>query len=133
MAPPASSARFLTELAYEPAPGVECYFDLTAPLVYESVKAGRRIEADAGFRTNFVTGRKLLLVRRIVQDKMNRAAVIHDLLYETGEVSRSVADDVFLEAMLACEVARWRAYAAWTAVRAMGWKFYRSPSKEQLA
>ena len=130
---PGNNARFLTELAFKPAPGVDCYFDLTAPLVYDSIKAGRRIEADVGFRTNFVTGRKLLLVRRIVQDKMNRAAVIHDLLYETGEVSRSVADDVFLEAMLACEVAAWRAYAAWAAVRAVGWRFYSRPAQGQVA
>lgn len=118
-------AAFLTELEDRPAarPG---YFTLTAPLAFDSVKAGRLFEAEAGFETNYVTGRKLLVVRRIVQPKMDPAAVIHDLLYETGVVSRSLADAVFLEAMLVLGVARWRAYAAYAAVRVCGWRFYRA-------
>lgn len=116
-------SKFLTDLKDKPAER-SGYFNLTAQLDYQSKLYGGVLSAPVGFETNYVTGRKLLVVRRIVQDKMNRAAVIHDLIYETGMLSRRMADDIFLEAMLACNVARWRAYAAWSAVRLVGSKFY---------
>lgn len=119
-------ARFLTPLPVQDRPAERAgHFSLIAPVGFYSVKTGLEHTAQAGFVTNYVTGRKLLVVRRIVQDKMNPAAVIHDLLYETGAVSRAVADAVFLEAMLVLDVARWRAYLAYVAVRACGWQFYR--------
>lgn len=121
------SAAFLAGLPLDDKPAARPgYFALVSPLSFESAKAKRVFEAEAGFETNYVTGRKLLVVRRIVQDKMNPAAVIHDLLYETGAVSRALADAVFLEAMLVLGVAYWRAYAAYTAVRICGWRFYRA-------
>lgn len=116
-------SRFITELAYEPAARPD-YFVLLSPLEYFSDHAAITITAPAGFETNFVTGRKLLVVRRIVQDKMNAAAVVHDTLYDTGCVPRAVADEVFYEAMLVLGVARWRAWLAWSAVRLCGAKFY---------
>jgi hypothetical protein len=115
---------FLTRLAYVDAPGAPGYYDLIASLGFWSERAQREIWADAGFRTNFVTGRKLLIVRRIVQDKMNPAAVIHDVLYAEGTLSREMADAVFRDAMLASGVAAWRAWAAWLAVRTFGGRFF---------
>ena len=117
-------SRFLSELLYKPSDR-DGFFLLTAPLVYDSDVARRRMTAPAGFETNFVTGRKLLFVRRIVQDKMNPAAVVHDQLYDEGLLSRSMADAVFREAMLVSGVASWRAWAAWAAVRAFGGQFYK--------
>lgn len=102
------------------------YFILIVALLYSSDAAKITITAPAGAETNFVTGRKLLVVRRIVQDKMNPAAVIHDELYGSGMVSRAMADAVFREAMLVSGVAAWRAWAAWAAVRAFGGQFYKS-------
>jgi hypothetical protein len=114
---------FIGELQYIDAP-IYNYYDLTARLGFRSDRAMCDIWAEIGFRTNFVTGRKLFIVRKIVQDKMNRAAVIHDVLYATGAVSREMADAVFRDAMLASNVARWRAWAAWAAVRTFGGQFY---------
>lgn len=120
-------AGFLTALPVQDRLAARAgFYELTAPVGYYSAKAGREFTAQAGFQTNYVTGRKLLVVRRIVQDKMNPAAVIHDLLYDTGAVSRTMADAVFLEAMIELDVAVWRAYAAYAAVRACGWAFYRA-------
>jgi hypothetical protein len=128
-------ARFLTELPVKDRPASRAgHFSLVAPVGFYSVKSGQEHTAQIGFETNYVTGRKLLVVRRIVQPKMDPAAVIHDLLYETGAVSRALADAVFLEAMLVLGVAAWRAYAAYAAVRICGWKFYRAtlaPAAEQ--
>lgn len=122
-------SRFVTALLYEPAARAD-YFVLLAELEYFSDYAGITITAPAGFETNFVTGRKLLVVRRIVQDKMNAAAVVHDQLYGSGAVPRDVADEVFHEAMLVLGVARWRAWLAWAAVRFCGEQFYRTAPKD---
>lgn len=125
-------SQFLSPLEYRSSHRAG-YYVLIEPLSYHSALLGAVILIPAGFETNFVTGRKLLVVRRIVQDKMNRAAVVHDLLYATGAVPRDLADDVFHEAMRADAVVRWRAWAAWLAVRLCGWPFYRQQDEEKAA
>lgn len=124
--------RFLTYLAYVDAP-VSGYYDLIMPLGFYSKRMDMEIWADKGFRTNFVTGRKLLFVRRIVQDKMNPAAVIHDVMYCQGKISREMADAIFRDAMLASGVASWRAWAAWAAVRTFGGQFYTEKAEDKAA
>ena len=114
---------FQTALEYVDAPVVG-YYDLTGRLGFASARAGFEIWAEIGFRTNFVTGRKLIVVRRIVTDAMNEAAVVHDVMYETGSVSRAMADAIFRDAMLFSGVESWRAWAAWAAVRAFGAPHY---------
>lgn len=114
---------FLSPLQYVDAP-VPGYYDLTDRLGFFSARANVDVWAEAGFRTNFVTGRKLFIVRKIVQDKMNPAAVIHDVLYATGALPREMADAIFRDAMLVLGVASWRAWAAWAAVRTFGGRFY---------
>ena len=116
--------RFVSDLQYIDA-DVPGYYDLTARLGFESARANMILWAEPGFRTNFVTGRKLFVVRKIVQDKMNAAAVIHDVAYTYGAQSREMADAVFRDAMLASGVASWRAWAAWAAVRLVGGRFYK--------
>lgn len=117
-------SHFHGPLAYEASPR-DGYYILIKTLMYSSDAANLTITVPRGSETNFVTGRKLLIVRRIVQDKMNAAAVIHDSLYSDGMLSRQLADEVFREAMLVSGVARWRAWAAWSAVRLMGGQFYK--------
>lgn len=123
---------FHSDLVYLPAKRAG-FFNLVEPLVYCSDLTGTCIVVPAGFETNFVTGRKLLVVRRVVQDKMNAAAVVHDSLYGDGSVPRDVADDVFHEAMLVLGVAKWRAWAAWCAVRLFGRQFYRKHDEKKAA
>ena len=115
--------RYLGRLDYLPAP-VPNFYDLTSMLGFESARANITIIALPGFRTNFVTGRKLFVVRRVVTDQMNRAAVIHDQLYDKKPVSRAMADAIFRDAMLVDDVPAWRAWLAWSAVRVCGWQFY---------
>jgi len=119
--------KFLGKLEFVPAEGRRGFFELTAMLAFESERAQITVVAMPGFITNFVTGRKLLVVRRIVTDSMNAAAVIHDQLYDKGSsigVSREMADAIFRDAMLASDVTAWRAWAAWAAVRTFGGQFY---------
>lgn len=49
-----------------------------------------------------------------------RAAILHDRLYETAEISRQAADDVFYRALRADGVARWRAAIFYAGVRIGG-------------
>lgn len=123
-------SHFHGPLVYEDSPRAG-YYILLAALMYSSDAANLTITAPRGSETNFVTGRKLLVVRRIVQDKMNPAAVIHDMLYSDGMLSRRLADEVFREAMLECGVAWWRAWAAWAAVRTFGGQFYKGQESNQ--
>lgn len=54
------------------------------------------------------------------------AATIHDRLYATAELSRKAADAVFLNALRASGVARWRAWLMWAGVRLGGhWRYNR--------
>lgn len=115
--------RYIGELLYRDAPR-NGYYLLTAMLGFESERAGITIIALPPFETNFVTGRKLFFVRKIVTDAMNPAAVIHDKLYDLPVVSRAMADAIFRDAMLVSGVAAWRAWAAWAAVRTFGGQFY---------
>jgi hypothetical protein len=116
-------ARFHNSLLYEDSPR-DGFYILTAALIYESDIANITIIAPRGAETNFVTGRKLLFVRRIVTDSMNRAAVIHDETYGSGIVPRKLADEIFYEAMLVDDVSKWRAWLAYRCVRMFGGKFY---------
>lgn len=125
-------SRFVNGLKYGPSER-DGFYILSSPLYYESDLVGVVLVAPEGFETNFVTGRKLFVVRRIVQDKMNAAAVIHDLAYHTGCLPRDLADDVFHEAMLVSGVARWRAWLAWAAVRVFGHQFYHAKDEEKAA
>lgn len=52
------------------------------------------------------------------------AAIVHDYLYQTGKVSRKEADEIFLKIMREQEVAAWKRYAMYGAVRLFGSNFY---------
>lgn len=56
----------------------------------------------------------------------NAAAIIHDRLYATKELSRKASDQVFYHALRASAVARWRAWLMYAGVRLGGhWRYKR--------
>ncbi len=57
-----------------------------------------------------------------LRGRTEEAAVVHDYLYQTGIFGRSLADDVFAEALTARNVRNPRRWLYWAAVRAFGWK-----------
>lgn len=63
-----------------------------------------------------------------------RAAVIHDYLYSPQSdirykhITRSMADDIFYDAILDCWCRKATANVMWLAVRAGGWRPYKKPS-----
>lgn len=91
-------AAFLTTLACERFDGDEL-FTLTKPLIYRSKVADTVFVVPASFRTNFVTGREIPGVAWLAGTLSEEASALHDWLYSSGEVSREMADKVFLEAL----------------------------------
>jgi hypothetical protein len=57
-------------------------------------------------------------------------AVIHDWLYNTHAVSKPIADAIFYEALLVCQVRTSRAWAMYQAVSAFGHGGYRDGPEE---
>ena len=87
----------------------------------------RTFTVPAGFETDFASIPKFLIGLPIFKwrDKFNKAAVIHDHLYHTGEVDRKTADRIFLEALLVLGIPRWKAYLFYGAVRLFGWTHWK--------
>ena len=56
--------------------------------------------------------------------KHNKAAVLHDYLYQMKLVSRKQADDIFKETMRELKVAPWRRFFMYWAVRFFAWIGY---------
>ncbi len=53
--------------------------------------------------------------------KQSKAAVLHDYLYQTHQVSRAMADLIFKEAMIVAGTPYWKAYLMHRGVRIGGW------------
>ena len=74
---------------------------IDSDLVYESDIVGLII-VTAGFETDFASVPRIPIAYALFGDRAHREAVIHDYLYRINScpcVDKSVADDVFLEAM----------------------------------
>lgn len=97
---------------------------LLQPLQYRSAVLGTVITVPAGFVTDFASVPRLPFTWLLAGGYGNRAAVVHDWLYLHHTTSRRRADKVFLEALRACGVARWRAWGMYTALRLCGWANY---------
>ncbi len=99
---------------------------LGAPLVYDSVIAGRTLTVPMGFRTDLASTPRLPVVYLLFGGVATRAAVVHDYLYSTGEVPRKLADEVMREASEVIGVPWWRRWAMWAGVRVGGASRYSS-------
>lgn len=99
---------------------------LTEPLSYESDVAERTITVPAGFQTDFASVLRLPIIYLLFGDKAHAAATVHDYLYNTGLVSRKMADDVFSEAMeVSTNLSAIERFLMWSAVRVFGASHYK--------
>jgi len=57
-------------------------------------------------------------------------AILHDLLYTTGVVSRYSADQLLLQCMRAAGVAKWKQYVAYCGVRLFGGTRYKKRRRD---
>jgi hypothetical protein len=119
-------SRFLTDLVLRRlANRDDGDWKLEYDFSFESQVAGKIITAPVGFLTDLASVPRLPVVYDQFGNRADEPAVIHDYLYTSHETSRVVADSVFHEAMLVCNVKPWRAWCMWVAVRIFGgshWK-----------
>ncbi len=120
MAPPASKARFLSTLRTDRVGLASADRILLAPLVFSSELLDRYVVVPTGFVTDFASVPRAPFTYWLFGGVGDEAAVVHDFLYERGLVPREQADDVYLEALEACGVVKWRRLSMWAAVRAFG-------------
>lgn len=93
-------------------------------LIYESNAAGRMFVIPKGFRTDLASVPRLPIVFWLTGATSNAAAVVHDYLYNSKQVSRAMADAVLREASAVTGVPAWRRWAMWAAVRCFGGSHY---------
>lgn len=121
-------SRFLTRCALEIADDQDDgKWILLTDLIYESDVAHRTITVPAGFQTDLASVPRLPLVYLLAGDCARQAAVVHDYLYSTGIVSRSVADEVLREASAITGVPTWRRMLMFAGVRLFGGSHYTEP------
>lgn len=121
-------AKFITDLQAKIIDDVASEYrglwQLLTPLVYESDIAKRLIVVPSGFVTDFESCPRVPVAFTLFGAMADRAAVIHDYLYSTAEVPRSMADAVLKEACIASGIPAWRAYGIWIGVRIGGGSRY---------
>uniref|UniRef100_A0A6M3XY19 DUF1353 domain-containing protein n=2 Tax=viral metagenome TaxID=1070528 RepID=A0A6M3XY19_9ZZZZ len=102
-------------------------FELVAPLVYESDLLKYTITVLVGFQSDGASVPRVPIAYMLFGDRAHHESVIHDYLYRIDafpEVTRSRADDVFLEAMKCRGKGFFVRYAMWMGVRSGGWMAY---------
>jgi hypothetical protein len=121
---------FQNEIDVEQLPGNDRLWKLTKPLVYISLLTAEAITVPTGFVTDFASIPGWVAVDF---DIAQRAAVVHDWLYQTHKLPKPVADSVFLEAMVSLGKPAWRRWILYTAVKLFGQSSYDSgPSRFQV-
>ena len=117
-------SKFLTELKVELLDDVSNEgrgtWRLTAPLIYQSDVAKKTFTVPAGFMTDFSSVPRTPVAFLLTGDTCHSASALHDWLYSTHNVDRSMADHVLMEASLASGVPTWRAAAMFIGVRLFG-------------
>jgi len=78
------------------------------------------ITVPAGFTTDFASIPKIFHSFIEDRDKYNKAAVVHDWLYESKIFSRKISDKIFLEAMTVLNIHPFKRFLFYYAVRIFG-------------
>lgn len=119
---------FLNELVIQELKE-EGKWELQSDLSYFSLLINEVITIKAGFITDFASTPRVPFVFWFWGDRAHREAVLHDWLYYTGVVPRSVADRIFLEAMKARKKSLFLRMGMYFGVRAGGWVAWRKHRK----
>ena len=98
-------------------------WELLAPITYEVPGIGP-VTVPAGFDTDFASVPRLPFMFWLLGDRADYAAVIHDYLYRTGIVSRSVADKVFRTIAEEEGLGFFARWSMWAGLRVGGWTSY---------
>lgn len=117
-------AEFLTLLSTQRVYDGGPPYRLTFALRFYSAVIQSTIVVPKGFRTDLGTVPRLPLAYLIFANTGDEPAVIHDALYSSQQVSRKVADEVYLEALNCMNVPAYKRFPMFWAVRLFGGSFY---------
>ena len=110
--------RYMTPLQVELLPD-RTTWRLLAPFSYLAPEHCL-VSVSTGFETDFASVPRWPLTFALLGSYGHAAAVIHDWLYTSGELSRADADRVLHEVLRSSGIARWRAWLMWGGVRGGG-------------
>lgn len=110
---------FLSELDLRAVRGEPRAFRLLCPLLYQT-DDGELLVVPAGFTTDLASIPQPLQWAFPVNDLHKAAAVAHDYGFVMQDRTRAEVDALFLEAMAALGVPRWKRTAMWLGVRVGG-------------
>lgn len=94
------------------------------PFRYQSDVADCLITVPSGFTTDFGSVPRLPFAYAWFGNIAQEPATVHDWLYTSHLVSRSMADAVLREAMWATDVSWIQRWAWWLGVRLFGWSHW---------
>ena len=102
-------------------------WELLKPFVYHvgSKFSRHLVKVPKGFITDFASTPWIFWQFIPKWGRYGKAAIVHDLLYQTKETSRHMADLIFLEAMLVAGTPKWKARLMYWGVRIGGWLAYK--------
>lgn len=118
--------RFKTALVLEKVPMEPRLWILYKDLIYVT-SGGEQYYAKAGMTTDLASIPRFFWRIYPPVGRYDAAAVIHDAMYQ-AHFPRKMADRVFLDALRACGVSRWRAKPMYRMVRWFGGSRYRKGS-----
>lgn len=104
---------------------------LIDPLAYDSDVAETIFIVPADFVTDLASVPRLPFAYLLTGGIGHAAAVVHDMLYTTQEVPRSLADAVFKEALAVLGVPGYQSWLMWAGVRVGGGGSWDAPGPEQ--
>lgn len=114
--------RFVTPLQFQDNDGFP--FTLLEDLVYET-RRHRIIRVPKGFKTDLASIPRVLWNVLPPVGRYNKAAVVHDFLYQNNGCTRAEADAVLNEAMRVLGVRVTQRWAIYAGVRLGGWVVWR--------
>ena len=117
-------SKFLDKLDVELLNDGDNTWRLFSDMRYESCLLKKTFTVPKGFKTNFASVPRLPFAYLLFGGVANQAAVVHDYLYSSGEVTRSQADAVLREASKTSGVNWFQRNAMWLGVRVAGSSHY---------
>jgi hypothetical protein len=112
---------FIGELDTRLVDELKDHHKLLAPFAFHSSLLAETVVVPMGFITDFASVPRIIGAWLLYGGKGKRASVLHDWLYSSKLVSRSISDAVFEEALKASGYASWEVSGMYAGVRVGGW------------
>ena len=118
---------FMTDLDVRVKAGTDNVKIVLSPLKYWSVLLQMLVEVPVGFETDLASVPRVPIAYQLWGNRAHREAVLHDYLYRADsnpDVSCSLANEIFFEAMKSTGKPRRIYYPMWLGVVIGGWTAY---------